>query len=83
MLRVLAICLCFSLMAGCAPGPATRTMPTTIPTTKRLTVVEGPLNVGGNDLYIVKDNETGSEFVFVDGPESVAVTPIQPKAVPK
>lgn len=44
--------------------------------TSSLEVADGPLNISGNYVFIIKDNQTEKEFILVDGGSSVAIAPV-------
>lgn len=45
----------------------------TSPSTQRLEIVDGPLRIGGDEIYIIRDKKTEKEFLYVDGFESTSI----------
>lgn len=50
-----------------------------IPRSERIEIVSRAPNIGSHSTYIIKDKETGREYLVVATYRSIAVTPLDPK----
>lgn len=76
---VLAILMALGFFVGsggCA-APSAAIGPPVPPPESRLEIVSEALDWPGGWAYVVRDKKTEQEFIFIDGPDSVAVCPIR------
>lgn len=80
LVYVAAICG-IAALTGCADTPQQqfRKVSEQNSPNGRLSVVDGPLKIGFNNMWVIRDKDTGREFIFVGGSDRVSICPVPEK----